>query len=344
MRLGDLARRIGATIDGDADVDITGLAPIEDAGEGDLTFVASAKYRKLLTTTGASAIVVGPDDPAEGRTVLRAPEPYAAFVQALAVFDDRPAAAPGIHPTAAVAESASVGTGASIGPYAVIGDDVTIGAGATIHPHVVIYAGARIGDRFTAHAGAVVREKVVIGDDVTLQPGAVIGGDGFGFLPRPGDVPATIPQIGTVEIADSVDIGANSTVDRAAVGATRLARGVKLDNLVMIAHGCTVGEGALLAAQFGVAGSSKIGKGVMAGGQVGVSGHLEVGDGARLAAQTGVAGDVGAGATVAGSPATDIGTWRRYSVLLGQLPRLVRRLRDLEARLEDLVRRIGDKG
>ena len=332
MRLDQLAARIGATVDGDPTTEISGAAAIEDAGPGQLTFLANAKYARLLAGTRASAVIVSPEDDSRGRTVLRTADPYGAFARALALFDRRPRPSPGIHATAVIAETARLGEGAYVGPHAVIGDDVVVGRGACIHPHVTIYPQARIGDRFTAHAGAVVRECVVIGDDVVLQPGAVVGGDGFGYVPRPGSRPEPIPQIGTVELADAVELGANTTVDRAAVGATRLDEGVKLDNLVMVAHGCRVGAGSMLAAQTGLAGSTTLGREVLAGGQVGFAGHAEIGDRVRIAAQSGVAGDVAAGRTIAGSPAVDIGIWRRAMVALTRLPELLRRVRALERR------------
>ena len=330
MKLAELAGRLGAELEGDGELEILSLAPIDEAGPDQLSFVASPQYRRYLASTLAGAVVLGPDEDGAGLNVLRCGQPYAAFVKALELFDTRCAASAGIHPTAIVGEGARLGDGASVGAYVVIGERVEVGADAVIHPHVVIYPDVRIGARFTAHAGAVVRESVTIGDDVTLQPGVIVGGDGFGFLPTGGPVPAPIRQIGTVRLGNDVDVGANSTIDRATVGTTRIERGVKLDNLVMIAHGCTVGEGTMLAAQFGVAGSSRIGAGVMAGGQAGVSGHVHVGDGARMAAHTGAAADVEAGATVAGSPAVAVGLWRRYSVLLRRLPELFRRVRALE--------------
>jgi UDP-3-O-[3-hydroxymyristoyl] glucosamine N-acyltransferase len=332
MRLAELAKKVGASVDGDGSIEISGLAPIEEAGPGELTFVANPRYAQYLATTKASAVIVGADVEVGRLTALRAPEPYGAFVAALALFDARPRPEPGVHPTAVVADSAKVGAGAYIGPYAVIGDDTTIGRDASIHPHVVIYAQVTIGDRFLAHAGAVVRECSRLGNDVTLQPGCVIGGDGFGFLPV-GDVPPAIPQIGSVEIGDCVDIGANTTVDRAAVGNTRLAKGVKLDNLVQIAHGCRVGEASMLAAQVGLAGSTIVGRGVLAGGQAGFTGHLEVGDGVRLNAKAAVTADVPGGRTVAGYPAIEVGLWRRISVALLRLPELLKRVRALEIRL-----------
>jgi len=254
-------------------------------------------------------------------------------VRLLELFHEplRPAA--GIHATAQVSRSARIGSGASIGAYVVIGDDVAIGADARIDAHVVIYPRVTIGDRFTAHAGAVVRERVTIGDDVKLQSGAVIGGEGFGYLPDEKGAIRAIPQTGTVVLEDGVEIGANTTIDRAAVGATRIRRGAKIDNLVQIGHGCEVGESALLAAQVGLAGSTKIGPGAQLGGQVGAAGHLTIGAGARVAAQSGIPNDVAAGAVVSGYPAVDIRTWRRAVAIWARLPSLLRRLRQLEQRL-----------
>lgn len=314
-------------------MEISGCAPIEEAGERDLTFVANARYARLLKECRAGAVIVGLDVDAHGRNVLRARNPQAAFARALALFDARPRPSPGVHRTAAIAATASIGAGSHVGAYAVIGDEVSIGAGAIIHPHVTIYPRVRIGDRFVAHAGCVVREDVIIGDDVTLQPGAVIGADGFGYLPQPGQLPVPIPQIGTVEIADHAEVGANTTIDRAAVGSTRIGRGVKLDNLVQVAHGCQIGDGTMLAAQTGLAGSTRIGRDVLAGGQVGFAGHLRIGDRVQIAAQSGIPSDVPAGVVVAGTPSMDIGLWRRCMVALRRLPEILVRLRVVEDRL-----------
>ncbi len=330
MRLGELAQRLDLALDGDGDIEITGVAPIDEAGPGDLSFVANPKYRRQLASTGASAVILGLGEDAAGKAALRAANPYVALVAALGLLDRRPQPALGIHPTAVIAASARVGEGASIGPYAVVGEDVAIGRGCVLHPHVVIYPGVRIGERFTAHAGAVVRELVVVGDDVVLQPGAVVGADGFGFLPRGREVPLPIPQVGTVRLGDCVELGANTTVDRATVGETRLGRGVKLDNLVMVGHGSRIGAGSMLAGQAGMAGSTRIGERVMAGGQAGFAGHLSVGDDARIGAQAGVIGNVEAGATVAGMPAVDLALWRRAAAALLRLPDLLRRVRRLE--------------
>lgn len=332
MRLAELAARLGATLDGDGQVEITGLAPIEAATAGELSFFFHPRYRRYVQTTGASALIVGEDfDGPFAGALLRAPNPYVAFVAAAGLFDTRPSPPAGIHETAVVGAGTRIGEGASVGAYAVVGPNCTIGDGATLHPHVVIYEGCRIGDRFTAHAGAVVRENVTIGDDVVLQPGAAVGADGFGFLPRPApELPLPIAQIGSVELGDAVEVGANSTVDRAAVGVTRLAAGVKLDDLVMVAHGCQIGESSMLAGQAGMAGSTRLGARVMVGGQAGFAGHLEVGEKTEIAARAGVVADVPAGSRVAGMPAVDIALWRRCVAALERLPKLLARVRALE--------------
>ncbi len=207
-----------------------------------------------------------------------------------------------------------------------------IGPGATIHPHVTIYAGVRIGRAFVAHAGVVVREDTVIGDRVVLHPGVVLGADGFGFAPT-ADGAVKIPQTGIVIIEDDVEIGANTTIDRATIGATRIGRGAKLDNLVMVGHNCEVGADAFLAAQVGLAGSTKLGRGVQMGGQAGAAGHLTIGDGVQIVAQSGVPNSVPAGQTVGGYPAVEVTRWRRASAALLRLPELLQRVRRLERAL-----------
>jgi UDP-3-O-[3-hydroxymyristoyl] glucosamine N-acyltransferase len=332
MKLRDLATRLGATLEGDGDMEIVGCAPIDEAGPSDITFVANPRYARKLPQTTAGAVIAARNMQVTGRSVLRCDDPQAAFARALALFDARPRPRPGIHDTAVVASSASIGTGAHIGAYVVVGENVTLGDDAVLHPHVTIYPEARIGSRFTAHAGVVVRECVLIGDDVAIQPGAVVGADGFGFLPREKDLPLAVPQTGTVEVADHVEIGANTTIDRAATGKTRIGRGAKLDNLVQVAHGCAIGERTLIAAQTGLAGSTKVGSDAMLGGQVGVTGHVHLGDRVQVAAQSGIAGDVEAGRILGGSPAVDLALWRRCMVALRRLPDLLRRVRVLETR------------
>jgi UDP-3-O-[3-hydroxymyristoyl] glucosamine N-acyltransferase len=333
MKLGEIARRLGCTLEGDPEVEIAGLAPIDDAGPGTLTFLANERYRSRLKDTRASAVIVGPDVAVPGAAALRSAEPYLAFVRALDLFFTPYAPPPGIHPTAAIAPSAKLGERIAIGAYAVIGERAAIGDDGRIDAGVVIYPDVTIGDRFVAHARVVVRERVRIGNDVKLQAGAVIGGDGFGYTPDETGRVRPIPQSGTVVLEDEVEVGANATIDRATVGATRVRRGAKIDNLVMIGHGSDVGSFAFLAGQTGLAGSSRIGAGAQLGGQVGISGHLTVGDGSRLAAQSGVTNDVPPGADYAGYPAVEVHAWRRMMVSLLRLPDLLRRVRAIEAKL-----------
>ena len=330
MKLRDLAARLACELRGDGDVEIERVASIEDAGPGDVTFLTNPRYAGRLAETRASAIILPPNAPDVPVASLRAANPYLAFARTLAIFHPAEPAPPGVHHTAAVAATAAVGVDASIGAYAVVGDGVSIGPRARIAPHVVIYPRARIGADFVAHAGVVVREDVVIGDRVTLHPGVVLGGDGFGFVPMPNADPIKIPQVGTVVIEDDVEIGANTTIDRATLGATVVRRAAKLDNLVMVGHNCEIGEATFLAAQAGLAGSTKVGARVRIGGQAGAAGHLTIGDGAQIVAQSGVPSSVAPGAIVGGYPAMEVTRWRRISAALLRLPDLLRRVRRLE--------------
>ena len=331
MKLADIAERIGCELRGDGSIEIHGMAPIDEAEPGTLTFVANPRYRSSLQTTRASAVIVGALEGDLPIASLRAADPYLAFAQALELFYVPPPMHEGIHSTAVIAASARIGRNASIGPYAVVAEEVVLGDRARVDAHVVIYPQARIGNDFRAYAHVTVRERVSIGDRVTLHSGCVVGGDGFGYVIGAGSVARKIVQAGTVVIEDDVEIGANATIDRAAVGATVIRRGAKLDNLVMVAHGCSVGEGAALAAQVGLSGSTRVGRFVRLGGQVGTAGHLTIGDGAQVAAQSGVPNDVPAGGIVGGYPATDIHLWRRMSAALPRLPELLRRVRRVES-------------
>ena len=333
MKLGELARLLGAALEGASpDVEITGVAPIDEAVPGTITMLADRRLESHLAATRASAVLVGSEAPPAPVPMLRVPHPWVAFTQVMELFHPMQRPPAGVHATAVVAASAIVGPGACVGPFVVIGDDVRIGRDAILHAHVTVYRGARIGDGFTAHAGVVVREDVVIGDRVTLHAGSVVGSDGFGFVPLPGGH-RKIPQLGTVILEDDVEIGANTTVDRATLGATRIGRGTKLDNLVMIGHGSQLGPGCLLAAQVGLAGSMRLGTGVMMGGQAGASGHFVIGDGAQIAAQSGVHREVPPGGVYSGYPAIEVRRWRRVTTSLLRLPELFRRLRRVEKAL-----------
>ena len=337
MKLRDLAARLDCRLDGDGEVEISGVAGIYEAAPGDLTFVANAKYLKALAITKASAVILRDDSAAAPCAVLRARDPYLAFARAVGVFapDDRPA--PGVHPSAAVAGDAVLGDQVSIGPFVSIGAGASIGARSVVHPHVTIGPGARVGEDCVLHAQVSLRERVTLGNRVVLQNGVVIGGDGYGFVRRADGSHEKIPQVATVVVEDDVEIGANTTVDRPAVGETRIKAGAKIDNLVQIAHGVVVGRNTLLAAQVGVSGSTVIGDNVILGGQVGVGGHLTLGDGSTAVGQSGVTNSLDADEHVAGYPAIDHQRWRRSSVIFKHLPELKRRLEQLEAQLARLT-------
>jgi UDP-3-O-[3-hydroxymyristoyl] glucosamine N-acyltransferase len=260
--------------------------------------------------------------------------PYLAFARAIELFHRTPEPAQGIDPAAHVSPTAKIGVGASIAPFAYIGDGVEIGANATIHPFVNIGAGVRIGDNFKAYAHASVREHCRIGNNVTLQDGAKIGTDGFGYAKKDDGSYYKIVQSGIVAIEDDVEIGANATVDRATIGETRIRRGAKIDNLVQIGHGSTVGENTLLCAQVGMGGSSKVGRDVILTGQVGVAGHLEIGDRVVATAQTGIPNSVEAGQTISGYPAIENRLWLKCSALFKRLPELFKRVEAIEKRTD----------
>ncbi|MGH9343331.1 MAG: UDP-3-O-(3-hydroxymyristoyl)glucosamine N-acyltransferase [Terriglobia bacterium] len=331
MKLGDLAAQIDAQLEGPADLEISGIAGMEDAASSDLTFLANPKYVSKAAATAAAAIIVGLDIQLPGRALLRAQDPYLAFARALAIFHPQERPRPGVHPTAVIAPTATVGRNASIGPYVVVEDGVTLGDDCVLKSFVVIYAGARIGDRFFAHAHAVVRENTQIGSGVTLQNGAVVGGDGFGFAKQAGGSYYKIAQPGIVVIEDDVEIQSNSCIDRATVGVTRVRRGAKVDNLVQVGHGCDVGENALLCGQVGLAGSSKVGRNVILAGQVGVAGHLTIGDNVVVSSQSGVPRDVPPDTVISGSPAIDNFLWLKCVAAYSHLPEMlaaIRKIRD----------------
>jgi UDP-3-O-[3-hydroxymyristoyl] glucosamine N-acyltransferase len=329
MKLSAIAAALALRLEnGSADTEIHGLNGIEQAGPGDLTFVSNPKYAAAARTTEASAVIVAEDFPAIPAAVLRAKNPYLSFAKALEMFYPPLGYAPGWHATAVVNAGAKIGAGAHLGPYVVIDEDVEIGQGAVLLAHVVIYRGVRIGENFLAHAHAVVRENCRLGNNVILQNGVVIGGDGFGFAKTAEGRWHKIPQPAPVVIGDDVEVQANSCIDRASVGETRIGRGVKIDNLVQVGHGSHVGEDALLCSQVGLAGSTEIGKRVILTGQVGVVGHCRVGDNAIVTPQSGVANDIPAGALVSGAPAVDHRAWLKYSAILPRLPEMARALRE----------------
>jgi UDP-3-O-[3-hydroxymyristoyl] glucosamine N-acyltransferase len=332
MKLAEIASALGATLEnGEPNAEITGIAGIEEAGIGQITFVANPKYAAAAKTTAASAVIVAEDFPAISTGMLRSKNPYLAFAKAINLFYQAPRYEPGVHPTAVVATTARIGKNAHVAACVVIDDDVDIGNDAVLLPHVVIYRGARIGNHFFAHAHAVVRENCILGDNIILQNGAVVGCDGFGFA-RDGDAWEKITQSGPTVLENDVEVQANSCVDRASVGETRIGRGVKIDNLVQVGHGSEVGEHTLLCSQVGLAGSTVVGKKVILAGQVGVAGHCNIGDDVVVTAQAGTHGDIPAGSMVSGSPAFDHKEWLRAVALFTKLPEIAKAVRAIMAK------------
>ncbi len=335
MKLSAIAAALGATLEnGDPETDITGLAGIEEAAAGHLTFVSNPKYAAAAKTTAASAVIVSEDFPAIATAMLRSQNPYLAFARAIELFYQAPKYQPGIHPTAVIAPTARLGRNAHISAYVVIDEDVEIGDDAVLLPHVVIYRGVRIGNNFFAHAHAVVREFCTLGDNIVLQNGALIGTDGFGFA-RDGDHWEKIVQSGPTVLESDVEVQANACVDRASIGETRVARGVKIDNLAQVGHGAAVGDHTLLCAQVGLAGSTIVGKNGIIAGQAGVAGHCKIGDNVVITAQSGTHGDIPDGSVVSGSPAFDHKQWLRATGIFNRLPELAKAVRALTAKLKD---------
>ncbi|HZP02233.1 MAG TPA: UDP-3-O-(3-hydroxymyristoyl)glucosamine N-acyltransferase [Terriglobia bacterium] len=334
MKLAEIAGRLHCKLEGPEDLEITGVAGMDDASPGEITFLSNPKYHPKLQTTRASAIIVDEKVQAPGRALLRSDNPYLAFAKALEIFSPpyRPPA--GIHPTAVIAPDAKIGRNASIGPYVVVEEGVEIGDDCVLKSHVVIYRGARIGDRFLAHSHAVVREKVTIGNDVILQNGAQVGTDGYGFAKQADGSYYKIVQAGTVVIEDGVEIQAHACIDRATVGETRIRKGAKVDNLVQVGHACDVGENTLLCAQVGLAGSTKVGRSVILTGQVGAAGHLTIGDNVIATAQSGIPNDVAPNSIISGYPAMDNSLWLKCAAIYGRLPEIYATFRRVRKFLE----------
>src|SRR5271170_1857680 len=338
MKLAELARRLDCRVQGGEEIEIAGVAGMEQAGSDQLTFLANRKYASKVKHSRAAAILVKePLKDPHPISVISA-NPYHDFARALALFYQPPRQAPGTDPRAAVAKTAQIGEGASIGAFAVIGEHVRIGRNAVIHPHVVIYEGAEIGDDFLAHSHSVVREYCRIGHRVILQNGVVVGGDGYGFAKRADGSHHKIVQSGVTVIEDDVEIQTLTSIDRATVGETRVRRGAKIDSLVQVGHASVVGEDNIICAQTGLAGSSILGKNVLLAGQVGISGHLTIHDNAVIYAQSGIGGDVPAGAMMSGSPAFEAREWLRAITAFPKLPEILKTMRQLEKRLAALER------
>ncbi len=318
-------------MDGDPSVEISGVAGLEEAGPGEISFLSNRRYATLFRASRAGAVLVGVNEAVWGRTVVRCPDAYLAFARALSLFHPVDQAPPGVHPLAVVEGTA---VGARVMAFAFIGPGATVGEGTVVQPHCYVGAGATVGRDCLLMAGSVVMEGCRVGDRSVLNPGAVIGGEGFGFVPTPEGL-VKIPQTGRAVVGDDVEVGANSCVDRAALGATLVGNGSKLDNLVQVGHGAEIGEHNVLVAYSAVAGSTRTGKGVTMAARTLLLGHLDIGEGATIGAMSMVTGDVPAGARRTGVPALEHRDWLRVANATKELPALLKRVAALERRLAD---------
>ncbi|MFN0086110.1 MAG: UDP-3-O-(3-hydroxymyristoyl)glucosamine N-acyltransferase [Blastocatellia bacterium] len=338
MKLREIAERLGCEWEGDPEMELTGMATIEMAEGGQITFFNNRKYSRYLTVTRASAIIL--EDRGmlpEGRGGIISSNPYHTFAEAMWIFHPGRKEERRIDPRAVIAPSARLGANVSIGPFTVIGEEVRIGADVTIDSHCAVYAGAEIGDHARLYSHCVVREGCRIGSHVTLQNNVTIGSDGFGYAKKADNSWYKIPQTGIVILETEVEVGSGSVIDRATMGATIIGRGTKIDNLVQIGHGSSVGRDTLLCAQVGLAGSTRVGNEVILSGQVGAAGHLEIGDRVIATAQTGIPGSVEAGRIVSGYPAIDNRDWLKSSAVFVQLPKLHKEIRELKQRMNHLT-------
>jgi UDP-3-O-[3-hydroxymyristoyl] glucosamine N-acyltransferase len=339
MKLGQIAERLGCSTEGDENLEITGVAAIEEAKAGELTFLADRKYRAALEKSSASAVIVAKEIVPQHMATLRSANPRLDFARAIEIFHPAPHFPEGIHPTALVAKSAKVGARAHIGPHCFVDENVEIGRNAVLHSLVAIYRDTRIGDDFFAHSHVCVRESSRIGNRVLLQNGVVVGSDGFAFEKLTDGRWYKIRPAGIVVIEDDVEIQAHSAIDRATIGETRIGRGTKIDNLVQVAHSCVIGEDTLLCGQVGLSGTTRLGKGCILAGQVGAAGHLKIGDGATITAQSGVPNDVPPGAIYSGYPAMENLSWRKSVAVFNRLPQLQREVRVLREEMAQLKAR-----
>ena len=335
-----ISNLLGGTIEGNESVSVSSLSKIEEGKPGSLSFLANPKYTPHIYSTEASLVIVNNDFTAEQpvkATLIRVPNAYESFVKLLEIYNQIQLDKKGIEQPCFIAPSAKMGKDCYVGAFAYIGNNAVIGNNVKIYPQVYVGDNAVIGDNTTLFSGVKVYSDCIIGSDCTLHTGTVIGADGFGFTPNQENNYKKVPQIGNVIIEDHVEIGANTSVDRATLGSTIIRRGVKLDNLIQIAHNVEIGENTVIAAQTGIAGSTKIGKDCMIGGQVGIVGHITIADKVKIAAQSGIGSSITTeGEIVQGSPAFNIGDYKRTYVVFRKLPELEKRIKELEQMLADI--------
>ncbi|WP_429884917.1 UDP-3-O-(3-hydroxymyristoyl)glucosamine N-acyltransferase [Geoalkalibacter halelectricus] len=341
-KLKELAAWVGAQLVGDENIEIARVAPIEEAGPGDLTFLANPRYAAKLNDCRAAAVIVAPGVESERHSLLICSNPYLAFARILARLCPPASVERRVMDGAWVDPSAQLGEEVAIHPGCHVGPNVRIGRGTILYPGVVLYEGAQIGEDCVLHAHVVVREACRIGNRVIIQPGAVIGSDGFGYAPD-GRRYVKIPQVGTVEVGDDVEIGAATCIDRAALTVTRIGRGTKIDNLVQIAHNVEIGEDTIIVSQVGISGSTRIGDHCTFGGQAGVAGHIRIGDDVIIAARGGVASNVPPGQVMSGTPVMPHKDWLKASMTFPKLPEMRRDVQALKKRLAELENLIKEK-
>lgn len=336
MKLTEIAERVGGQIVGDGSTEITGVAGIKEAKGGDITFFANPRYETHLQSTSASAIIMAKNGAVDvrGKNLLVNPNPYVAFLRVIELFAPRDyEGIHGIHPTAVIGRNVSLGSSITLGPHVVVEDDAVIGDGTRVLAGSFVGFRAKIGRDCLLYPNASVREDSEIGDRVILHCGAVIGSDGFGFT-KNGPSHIKIPQIGRVVIENDVEVGANTTIDRATVGVTLIKKGTKIDNLVQIAHNAVIGENTIIVAQVGVSGSTEVGDNVTLAGQAGIVGHIKIGNNVRVGAQAGVTKSIPEGTEVSGYPAREHSLSRRIYAGITKIPELIRKVASLEKRLE----------
>jgi len=333
--LKEVADYLGGTVKGDETVRVVGLAPLESAGPDTVTFLANPKYAAKVAQTKAGAVLMAPGGESFGRNVIEMANPYLGFAKLLTLFYTAPHPPLGVLPEANVGTGVTLGEGISIYPGACVGNNVVIGDRTVIHSGAVIYDGTVVGEDCVVHANAVIRERCRLGNRVIVQPGAVIGSDGFGYAPD-GRGYYRIPQIGIVVLEDDVEVGANTTIDRAALEVTLIKKGTKLDNLVQIAHNCQIGRDCMIVSQVGISGSTTVGDHVTLAGQVGVAGHLAIGDNVMVGAKSGVHNSLAANAGFSGYPALPHKEWLKAMAVVPNLPALKKTVGALEKRIAEL--------
>jgi len=339
-QLKEVAEFLGGSVIGDDSVVICDVRGIDEAGEGDLTFVANPRYRKKLDETGASAVLVSPDVKESTKNLLVVADPYKALAKVLTFFYPEEAEPVGISERAYIEESSWVADDVTVSPGVYVGRNARVGKGTILYPGVVVGSGVIIGENSTLYPNVTIYRGCKIGDRVTIHAGVVIGSDGFGFA-NPGAENLKVPQVGIVQIDDDVEIGANATIDRGTLGKTWIKKGTKIDNLVQIAHNVVIGENSVIVAQVGISGSTKLGRSVILGGQAGLVGHIEIGDNAMIAARSGVHENVPPNQIVSGSPHMSHRKWLRTQAVISQLPEMRKTLKSLAEKIEECEKKLG---